>query len=341
MSTNYKTFGIRKNKTSKRKPTKRKVKASVRAEVAQNNLNAQAKFAELFKKEDFDHFVYEFSSKDLPLVDHMRSEEVNDPSTNREKTSDNVKRLYRCLVAGEWHFESIDIMIDSNGILLNGQHTLEAVAQYLNHADTPKGAKVKLGFKVGVDSGAMPYLDTQKKRSPQQNLRIKHGDLDIRLNRTQENIVMTEGRRTIHGQPFGKGGGGTVNFFEYENVIKKHSSMLDRIFGNKVLCKDFPHKAIGYAIFSLAKEDEELACEIMNDISDFHNQTNRGDSEWCDKPQEHELVELFRKEKMKRENSSYTSLKNARDGYRQEDFYPVVIDWVCENHDVSRKIFPI
>lgn len=330
---------IRKSTIRKKKLIKKKVKPSARAKNAQNDLEAQAKFTKLFKKEDFGHFVYEFTSKDLPLINHMRSEEVNDPSNNRERTSDNVRRLYRCLVAGEWHFESIDIMIDSSGVLLNGQHTLEAVYQYLNSSDTPKDTKVKMGFKVGVSSDAMPYLDTQKKRSPQQNLRIKSGDLDIRLNRTQERIVMTEGRRVIHGQPFRSTG--SINFFEYANVIKKHSSMLDRIFGNRIFCQDFPHNAIGYGVFCLAKEDEELAYEIMNDISDFHNDADREDSEWCDKPQEHELVELFRKEKMKRKNSSYNSLKNVRDGYRQEDFYPVVIDWICENYDVDRKVFPV
>ena len=325
------------------KSLKTKKKLSAKSQQALAEVQAQVDFETRFVQDKFGHVVVNFSSKDLPLIDYMRSEKVNDPAKNRAKNADNIKRLVRCLEAGEWHFESIDIMIDSDGNLLNGQHTLEALFQHLSSAETPKNKRVKIGFKVGVNRNAMPYLDTQKKRSPQQNLRIKDGDLDISLNRTQEAIVLAEGRNVILGQPFFKSG--QINYFEYERIIQKHSSMLNAIFGNRVLSQDFPHKAIGYALFCLAKENEELANEIMDDIANTHINALKAKSapmsEWKDELQEHELVEIFRREKFKRSHGDYKKFANARDGYRQEDFYPLVVGWIVENHKIDRKVFPV
>ena len=165
-----------------------------------------------FKRENFEHKVVALTADDLPLINYMRSEKIN--NNNRSKDVDNVKRLFRCLKGEAWHYETDDIKICSNGYLLNGQHTLEAISQYFNDASTSEGTEVLLGFKLGVSTGAMPYFDTQKKRSPEQNLKIK----GVALNPIQKQIVLAEGRYSILGNPFPQRG--QINYFEYENVIK-------------------------------------------------------------------------------------------------------------------------
>lgn len=318
-------------------PTKTQSKnrtASLQAN--KNKITAEIQFNKTFKRKKFRYFSYNFSVKDLPLLDHMRSDQVNDPSRNRSKADDNTKRLFRCLKAGEWYYECEDVKFNPQGELLNGQHTLDAVSQYLLDAKTPKGTKVTIGFKLGMRSEAMPYLDTQKKRSPHQNLRIKQGGIDIRLNRAQEYIVLTEGKNVVHGSPFAKRG--MVNFFEYNNVIKKHSSMLNEVFGNRVFCSDFPHIAISYALFSLGKEDQELAKTIMNEICNFRNQGDSEKSDYKNALKEHPIIEEFRRRKFIKMNNM--SSKTGRDCYRSEEFYPEAVNWLVDNYDIDRNIFP-
>lgn len=300
-----------------------------------SRIQAQSKFEALFVKDAFDYFTYDFKAEDLPLLDYMRSSDVNNPEKNRAKNDDNVKRLYRCLKAGEWYFESIDILINKNGELLNGQHTLEAINQFLLDASTPRKTSVKVGFKVAVNSKAMPYLDTQRKRTPEQNLRIKQGGVNYQLNKAQHEIVIREGKRLVHGSAFGSMG--VVNFFEYDSVIKKHSKMLNNVFGNRSFCQDFPHVAISFPLFTLAKEDEELANTILDEICNFRNQGDSERSDYKDAPKEHEVIEEFRRLKFIKMNNMTS--KTSRDCYRSEEFYPVFVDWLVENYDVNPSIF--
>lgn len=292
-------------------------------------------FEQEFKRENFEHKVVTLTADDLPLIDYMRSEKIN--NNNRSKDTDNVKRLFRCLKGGAWHYESDDIKICPDGYLLNGQHTLEAISQYFNDATTEEGAEVLLGFKLGVSVGAMPYFDTQKKRSPEQNLKIK----GVALNPIQKQIVLAEGRYSILGNPFPQRG--QINYFEYEDVIKVNQGVLDRVFDAVSLSTDFPYKAIGYALFLLAKNNEELAQEIMDDIKAQHSEALKDGSTKSrykvNLGQEHSLVELFREEKHLK--MSHMTSKTSRDCYRQEEFFPIAVNWLLENYKIDRKVFSL
>ena len=320
---------------SKLKNSRKKIAKKIAINDDSLMLITSLQFNEEFKRENFEHKVITFTADDLPLIDYMRSEKIN--NNNRSKDADNVKRLFRCLKGGAWHFESDDIKICPNGYLLNGQHTLEAMSQYFNDASTPKDAEVLLGFKLGVSQGAMPYFDTQKKRSPEQNLRIKN----VALNPMQKQIVLAEGRNVILGNPFPKKG--QINYFEYEDVIEANQGILDRVFDAVSLSTDFPYKSIGYALFLLAKKDEELAQELMDEIKSQHSEAlkaNAPKSRYKVKVgKEHDLVELYREEKHLK--MSHMTSKTSRDCYRQEEFFPLAVDWLVENHNIDRKVFSL
>ena len=314
----------------------KKINSSIQSD--RDKIKAKIQFQKEFVKQDLQVKRYTFTEKDLPLIEYFSSEEVN--SNNRGKTDDNTRRLYRCLDASKWHAEACLIMISREGVLMNGQHTFEAFNQWFRTSKKSKCKKISAIFLLGVHSDAMPYIDTAKKRSPHQNLRIKQGGVNVKLNRIQEFIVLTEGKRVIHGSPFARSG--QVNFFEYEDVIKKHSSMLTSIFSDRSFCSDFPLKAIGYALFCLAKEDQELAESIMDDICKKNDRKDGVMSKYSpSKSKQHELVELFREEKALRETQAYQKLKNVRDGYRQEDFYPLVVDYLVKKHKINSKVFPL
>lgn len=325
--------------TTARKVTKKKVaksKGITSLQANKDKVTAEIKFNRTFKKANFKFFSYEFSVKDLPLIEHICSQEVN--SNNRVKSDDNTRRLYRSFLANEWYPEASIIAVSKQGELINGQHTFDAMNQFFNTSKATKNKKVLVHFFLGVNPKAMPYWDTAKKRSPHQNLTIKHNGYDIGLNRIQKEIVLTEGKNIIHGSPFVRFG--QVNFFEYENVIKKHSSMLDRVFGNRVFCVDFPYKAIGYALFCVAKEDEELADTIITEICDYHNHSKQKFklSDYKDALEEHPIIEEFRRQKMLK-MKPMTS-KTSRDCYRAEEFYPKATKWLSANYDIDSKIFP-
>ncbi len=310
-------------------------KAKITSKITESEkIEAQKYFDETFTKNDYEYLQATLTKEDLPLIQHMKSSEVN--SNNRQKNSDNVKRLYRCLKANKWYHENLDILISIEGQLMNGQHTLEAIDQYLLDANTPSDAEIQLGFKIGCNEDAMPYLDTQKKRSPEQNLKIK----GVALNPTQKAVVLAEGKRVIHGKPFGQSG--QVNYFEYEDVIEENKSILEDVFEDRVLSKDFPHKAIGYALFLLAKEDQQLATEIMDEICEFHSNENRGDS-FADPSQleEHRIVEVYRREKNKKMEAVRKTSKTKRDCYRQEEFFPMAVDYLIENYNIDQEVFKV
>jgi hypothetical protein len=91
-------------------------------------------------------------------------------------------------------------------------------------------------------------------------------------------------------------------------------------------------------LFLLAKENQELAEDIMNEICDSHSMENRGKS-FADPKQleEHLLVEMYRREK--RDKIDTMSSKTNRDCYRQEEFFPIAVDWLVSNHNIDRKVF--
>ncbi len=317
-------------------------KARAEAKTIENEKNvAQEDFEAEFVTDDHESFRLPITKEYLPLIDYMRSSKVN--YNNREKNPDNVKRILRCLEAGKWYPDAEYIKIAKEGFLMNGQHTLEAISQFLSDSKTPDDVEFELGFFVGCNADAMPYLDTQKKRSPEQNLKIEN----VLLNRTQRDIVIIEGKRVVHETPFGRSG--QVNYFEYENVIKENKSILEDVFKDRVLSNDFPHRAIGYALFLLAKENKELAESIMEEITEFHSTEDRGNSKFAyakvrgggrqPLPKEHEFVELFREKK--HEKMMQMESKTDRDCYRQEEFFPLACEWLVLNHNIDQEVFKV
>ena len=295
------------------------------------------KFDINFVKNSFEYKQFTFTKRDLPLIEYMASEFVNDPEKNRAKDNDNIFRILRCLITNNWYEEVSDIHVDINGNLKNGQHTLDAVIQWFNQDETPKGASVVIGFKLGTSEDSMPYLDSSRPRNIDQNLTIKHGRETMPINKFMRDVIKFETRRTIHKiDPLNFGGARRINYYEMEDVVNKNQKLLNSLFGEL----GFPMSDFGggmrYAIFRLGKKDLKLATEICDEIREVHmansNKSPKPESDHCNKMEEHSLIEHIRSRK--------ASAKQKEKVYDNPLIYTDVVDWILSKYSkVSNKVF--
>lgn len=77
---------------------------------------------------------------------------------NREIRPTGVKRWIDIMQAGEWKLHHQGIAFDTNNVLVDGQHRLEAIAQ--------SGVSVKMLVTRGVDPASVSAMDQGIKRTP-------------------------------------------------------------------------------------------------------------------------------------------------------------------------------
>ena len=85
-------------------------------------------------------------------------------ATNRRLESKSVAFIVRELESGEWYHEAADVKIDTNGQMIDGQHT---VAGILAH-----GKSAAVCLSVGCRPAARQKIDVSRKRSTAQRLRF-------------------------------------------------------------------------------------------------------------------------------------------------------------------------
>ena len=130
----------------------------------EDQVKAMKRFKKEFVKPSLTYIVKKFKKSDLNLLNLMVGNDVN--SNNRKKSNDNIYNLYRCMKNGHWYEESNDVMVSTDGILLNGQHTITAGVQFLKDADTPDDVVLNLSFKLGCRAESIGYADCGRMRDP-------------------------------------------------------------------------------------------------------------------------------------------------------------------------------
>lgn len=316
--------------------TTKKVK-SIPSNWASLQSETKLKFELGFIQKTYSHKAFTFTAKDLPLIEYMASEFVNEPSGNRDKDNDNIYRILRCLQTGNWYPEVMDIHIDTDGVLKNGQHTLDAIIQWFNQEKTSSNASVVVGFKLGTDPSSMPYLDSARPRSVDQTLTIGNAKNQVSVNKFMRDVVKFETRHIVHDiDPLNYGGSRRINFYEMVDVVNKNTKILERLFGEI----GFPGSDFGggirYALFKLGQKNLELAGEICDEIRKAHmdnsNISPKPESSHCNKMEEHELIEHIRSRK--------ASAKQKEKTYDNPIIYTDVCAWITEKYsEVDSKTF--
>jgi len=296
------------------------------------------RFDEDFIKNSFEYKLFTFGKDDLEFLRLLSSEVVNPPQKNRDKSNDNIDRLVRCMVKGEWFPEVLDIHIDPSGKMKNGQHSIDAVIQYLEKHDCPDDAKVTLGFKLGSNPKAMAYMDSCRPRSPMQTLAIEIDGNATLINKNMKDVIKFATKEKIHDFfPLRYGSTSKmVNFFEIQETIDEYSELLVDLFGELGFPRQDWSGGIRYALFKLAQDHRELAVELSKEIRDVHAE-NWAESEpemsdYVDLIKEHNILEHCRSIKY--------SKKYLAKRYVAPDYYDATVEWVLENHpEVEAKTF--
>jgi len=97
------------------------------------------------------------------LLDECNVNTGND-ATNRRLESKSVAFIIRELENNEWYHEAADVKIDSNGQVIDGQHTLAGIAGY--------GKSANVCLSVGCRPAARQKIDVSRKRSTAQRLKF-------------------------------------------------------------------------------------------------------------------------------------------------------------------------
>tara|TARA_Y100000310_G_scaffold255407_1_gene262843 strand:+ start:3179 stop:4207 length:1029 start_codon:yes stop_codon:yes gene_type:complete len=298
---------------------------------AEDKVKAMKRFEKEFVKPSLTYIVKKFKKTDLPLLNLMVNNEVN--SNNRKKSHDNINNLFRCMLNGHWYEESNDVMVSSDGILLNGQHTITAGIMYLGNHKTPDDAVLNLSFKLGCRAESIGYADCGRSRDPLDSITLVLNNKNKGINKFQRDVIKFQTKAHVHGHPFRRMQKNSA--FEYEATAHKYSDLLNNLFGEI----GFPRKTwfggIRYALFRLGLEDEELAIQIVNEVRDEHNDGSDDiKSIHCpNERSEHDLIEFIR--------SVRYSAKHENEEWRPWDYYNQTIVWLEANYanDIDFSIF--
>jgi hypothetical protein len=111
----------------------------------------------------------------------------NNIENNRNIRPGKVDQYVRDMLAGHWPITGETIKVDTNGVLIDGQHRLTAVVE---------AAKLRPGFTVpmliarNIDPAVMPVLDTGLSRG-------LHDMVRVQIGAAQSNLVAAVVRRVL------------------------------------------------------------------------------------------------------------------------------------------------
>ena len=298
---------------------------------SQDKIKAIKRFKKEFVKDKLTYVVKNFKKTDLILLKQMIGNDIN--SNNRKKSNDNIYNLYRCMKNGHWYEEANDIMVSSQGILLNGQHTITASINYLKDADTANDAILPLSFKLGCRAEAIGYADCGRMRDPLDSITLILNGKNKRINKFQRDVIKFQTKTDVHEHPFRRMQKNSA--FEYEQTAHKYSELLDELFGEIGFPRTTWTGGVRYALFRLGLEDKDLARQIVDDIRDEHNDGS-DDNKSIHLPNEraeHDLIEFIR--------SVRHSAKHENEEWRPWDYYNQVVIWLEDNYegDINFDIF--
>jgi len=133
-----------------------------------SKIKARARKANLLNR--FESRQYKVYGKETitPSEAQYLLEECNintgNDATNRRLESKSVAFIIRELENNEWYHEAADVKIDSNGQIIDGQHTLAGIVGYGKSAD--------VCLSVGCRPAARQKIDVSRKRTTAQRLRF-------------------------------------------------------------------------------------------------------------------------------------------------------------------------
>lgn len=94
-------------------------------------------------------------------------------ATNRRVSDAHVRGLAQDMRNGDWKLDAAPIRFDANGLLIDGQHRLWAITQ--------AGVTIRLAVAFNVDSSAVETVDTGRRRTLSDTLKMRGEKNHIQL----------------------------------------------------------------------------------------------------------------------------------------------------------------
>lgn len=188
---------------------------------------------------------------------------------NRNVRVAKVKAFARDMRNGAWLTDASPVRFDWNGVLIDGQHRLEAVIE--------SGATIRVLVVRGLDPQAREVMDTGTKRTPADALGFAGFEKDrniaaatARIALARENGYVTT---AFGGAPPNITNTETVNWVrDHEDVT--HAVALARRTYNQIGITPSPW---AYCLYELEKVDGELAVEFADSMHESRGLRGRGD----------------------------------------------------------------
>lgn len=108
----------------------------------------------------------------IPITPAMAKKMLKEKRDNRNVAVNYVRRLADAMERGEWVLNSMPIVVDKNGKLIDGQHRLGAIILY--------NKTVKMTIAYDVDKDAYKTIDIGRKRTPGDMLSLQ-GEKDCNV----------------------------------------------------------------------------------------------------------------------------------------------------------------
>jgi hypothetical protein len=189
---------------------------------------------------------------------------TGDEATNRRLESKSVAFIIRELENNEWYHEAADVKIDSNGQIIDGQHTLAGIVGY--------GKSANVCLSVGCRPAARQKIDVSRKRSTSQRLKFA-GQLGSVSN--GEARFITDVSLTVRRTTFAPNGNAVAEGWMFERSLgyndstiiesyEENQKAIDYFWENKPINKIAFKTGILTALVKRFALDEEKTKDFFN-----------------------------------------------------------------------------
>lgn len=180
---------------------------------------------------------------------------------NRDVRAQVVKALARDMSAGNWRLTSESIKIDTNDVMIDGQHRCLAVIE--------SGVTIRVVLAIGLEPEVQAVIDTPANRSAQDALRFagveKYRAILASMARLAAGVDSGNITHSLSTNI------GKITNTEAQNWVQSHPlATVAAELGTKARVVGFPPSPFAYAAYRLLEVDQEAAIEFIDSLISFN-----------------------------------------------------------------------
>ena len=259
-----------KSTTEVRSTKKRAEKLSKRIRESLKNLKKQKEFRDNGEFPDGASIAQdEFQIESYGMTPKLAQEILDNCNIlNRKRDERKVSQYTQEIKNGDWKFEASSVMIDNKGVLIDGQHTLAAIAAAKQKTPVILMTGCRQGVAEKIDCGRGRTVAQRFKFSgvfPTDNPNVKNQFM-LRVVGT---ILRTQ--ESFHGNPIKKGEicDRGLNYYPDATIkkyLKEFSDAFEYFYENKARSRGFSSPSVLAPILMYFNRNEEKAKKFYNTL---------------------------------------------------------------------------